>query len=111
MDDRWTVGDYLLEPVTESENKNKISRHSDVNINGIRDTAVSHDRIATFSKSRLRDNGDGNNRESLGNRSRRPRQYSSTLAVICATATAATEALRKSFFFFFCENCLYLRNQ
>ena len=32
--------------------------------------------------------GNGNDGESLGNRSRRPRQYSSTLAVICATATA-----------------------
>ena len=54
--------------------------------------------VATFSKSRFRDDGDGNDRESLGNRSRRPRQYSSTLAVICVTATATTEALRKSYF-------------
>ena len=45
--------------------------------------------------------GNGNDGESLGNRSRRPRQYSSTLAVICATATATTEALWK--------NCLYFR--
>ena len=51
--------------------------------------------IATFSKSRFRDDGNGNDRESLGNRSRRPRQYSNTLAVICATATATTEALIK----------------
>ena len=51
--------------------------------------------LATFSKSRFRDDGDGNDRESLGNRSRRPRQYSSTLVVICATATATTEALRR----------------
>ena len=58
--------------------------------------------LATFTKSRFRDDGNCNNRKSLGNRSLRPRQYTNTLAVICATATVAVtatrEAPRKSYF-------------
>ena len=41
-------------------------------------------------QSRFRDDGNGNDRESLGNRSRRPRQYSSILAVIIRTTATVT---------------------